>query len=101
MSETKGFRLSATLGAGGRWGGFDRKRHRINDIWILNLIFQDQEVDGSNPFAPTIFKRSFPNLAVGRQGSVFKLSLSFSPFRPFAPLLGRFRANATHPTKKP
>jgi hypothetical protein len=30
-----------------------RKRHRINEKWILELHFRDQEVGGSNPLAPT------------------------------------------------
>jgi hypothetical protein len=33
-----------------------RKRHRINDMWIFDLFFRDQEVEGSNPFAPTTSK---------------------------------------------
>ena len=57
------------------------------------------QIHSPRPFFPG--KTEFSKPRRRSAGLRLKLSLSFSPFRPFAPLLGRFRANATHPTKKP
>jgi hypothetical protein len=54
-----------------------RKRHQMRHLDVLYGLLRDQEVDGSNPFAPTIFKGFL----------VFSLQFLVS-----------IRANSGHPT---
>ena len=32
-----------------------RKRHQMRHLDVFSRLFRDQEVDGSNPFAPTTY----------------------------------------------
>ncbi len=47
-----------------------RKRHQMRHLDVFSRLFRDQEVDGSNPFAPTTY---------------------LIPFKPLQPFLKRAR----------
>jgi hypothetical protein len=61
-----------------RRGGSVRKRRRINEILDFALLVRDQEVEGSNPFAPTtsfrILPLFFPRLN-GQMDEYFKIQV--------------------------
>ena len=46
-----------------------RKRHQMRHLDVLYRLLRDQEVDGSNPFAPTILQAQTSDRKVFSMGS--------------------------------